>query len=600
LNRLAAAKALVRRHPRWAGAGAALLVAAAWFWQALPEPLFASPLSTALYAADGSLLGARIAADGQWRLPATPVVTDKLARALIAAEDQRFHRHPGIDPLALARAIVLNVRKGHVVSGASTLTMQVIRLARGNPPRTVGEKALEAVLALRLELGHSKSEILALYAANAPFGGNVVGAEAAAWRYFGRAPESLSWAEAATLAVLPNSPALVHPGRAREALKRRRDALLARLNTAGALTPQQLALARLEPLPGAPRALPRAAQHLLDTLAAQRGAAPRLMTTLDGALQAEVQRLLAQRAAANARQDVRNAAAIVIDNRTLSVVAYVGNSPPEIAGPDGEGGGSAVDIVRAPRSTGSVLKPFLFAAAVQEGRIQPGALLPDVPVRYEGFRPENFDHRNRGAVPADQALALSLNVPAVYLLRSYGQARFYDVLTRLGLTTLFRTPDGYGLSLILGGSEGTLWDLAGLYAQLARITTAGLPQPRSRYQAIRVLRDDAPAVPRASDIGAGAAWLTLRALREVGRPEDESHWKSFASALPLSWKTGTSYGLRDGWAIGVTPQHTVAVWVGNASGEGRAGLTGATMAAPLLFDIAHRLGDRESARGSGG
>ena len=281
----------------------------------------------------------------------------------------------------------------------------------------------------------------------------------------------------------------------------------------------------------------------------------------------------------------------MIDNATLQVLAYVGNRPGISA--ERDEGGTAVDIIRRPRSTGSVLKPFLFAAAVQEGRIQPGALIPDVPVRYEGFKPENFDRGYRGAVPAAQALALSLNVPAVHLLRSYGQPRFYDVLTRLGLTTLFRTPDGYGLSLILGGAEGTLWEVAGLYAQLARITTQGQAQKRSRYGALRVLQGEALAPDRPADFGAGAAWLTLQALREVGRPEDESHWKSFASALPLAWKTGTSYGLRDGWAGGVAPLHTIAVWVGNASGEGQAGLTGAGMAAPLLFDIAHRLGTRQ-------
>lgn len=567
---------------------------AAWaalaFWRALPSPLFASPVSTALYAADGSLLGARIAADGQWRFPERAGVPDRLAAALVAAEDKRFYAHPGIDPLALARAVKLNLSQRRVVSGGSTLTMQLVRLARGNPPRSFGEKALEAALALRLELTHSKADLLALYAAHAPYGGNVVGAEAAAWRYFGRAPDALSWAEAATLAVLPNSPALIHPGRGREALRAKRDALLARLAAQGSIDGQQLELARLEPLPAAPRPLPRAAPHLLDTLAARPGAAARLDTTLDAALQTEVNRLLAARAAANTRAGVHNAAALVLDNGTRTVRAYVGNAPLDASEPEA---GGEVDIVQAPRSTGSVLKPFLFALAVQEGRVQPGALIPDVPVRYEGFRPENFDRQYRGTVTAAEALALSLNVPAVHQLRGYGPARFYDALKRLGMTTLTRTPDGYGLSLILGGAEGSLWDLAGLYAQLAVIAQRGESLKASRYRAVRVLRDDSTDEDRRADFGAGAAWLTLRALREVGRPEEESHWKSFASSLPLSWKTGTSYGLRDGWALGVTPRHTIAVWVGNASGEGRAGLTGAAMAAPLLFDIAHALGDRE-------
>ena len=568
--------------------GALLLSALVWLIWPPGEPLAGAPLSTALYDRDGQLLGARIARDGQWRFPATAEVPDKLAQALIRFEDKRFLHHPGVDPLALARALRLNWRAGRSVSGGSTLTMQLVRLSRGNPPRRLGEKLIEALLALRLELHYSKSELLALYASHAPYGGNVVGAEAAAWRYFGRAPEQLSWAEAATLAVLPNSPALIHPGRGRERLQRKRDGLLARLQAEGRLSAMELQLALREPLPGSPRALPRAAPQLLDTLAARRDAPARLLSTLDGALQTDVERLLAARAAANGRQGVRHAAAVVLDNRSLETLAYVGNSP--VLDADSEG--AAVDLVQAERSTGSILKPFLFAAAVQDGRIQPSALVPDVPVRFKSFRPENFDRQFRGAVRASEALALSLNVPAVHLLRSYGQERFYDLLVRLGMGSLHRPPDDYGLSLILGGAEGRLWDMANLYAQLARISEAGQDRARSRFAFARLLRDQPAEAPRAADFGAGAAWLTLEALREVGRPEDEAHWKSFSSALPLAWKTGTSYGLRDGWALGVTPRHTIAVWVGNASGEGRAGLTGAAMAAPLLFDIAHRLGDQ--------
>ena len=570
------------------GAGGVLLLLVGWLAWPPGEPLSGAPLSTALYDRDGHLLGARIARDGQWRFPATAQVPDKLAQALVRFEDKRFYLHPGIDPLALARALRLNWRAGRSVSGGSTLTMQLVRLSRGNPPRTLGEKAIEALLALRLELHYSKAELLALYASHAPYGGNVVGAEAAAWRYFGRAPEQLSWAEAATLAVLPNSPALIHPGRGRERLLRKRDGLLERLQAEGRLSAMELQLALREPLPGAPRALPRAAPQLLDTLAARRDAPARLRSTLDGALQAEVERLLAARASANGRQGVRHAAAVVLDNSSLDTLAYVGNSPAL----DADSEGAAVDLVQAERSTGSILKPFLFAAAVQDGRIQPSALIPDVPVRFQSFRPENFDRQFRGAVRASEALALSLNVPAVHLLRGYGQERFYDLLVGLGMRSLHRRPDDYGLSLILGGAEGRLWDMVQLYAQLARISEAGQDRARSRYAYARLLRDQPMDEPRAADFGAGAAWLTLEALREVGRPEEEAHWKSFSSALPLAWKTGTSYGLRDGWALGVTPQHTLAVWVGNASGEGRAGLTGASMAAPLLFDIAHRLGDQ--------
>lgn len=579
-------------HParrRWAiRAGLALLLAlVGWFAWPPAEPLAGAALSVALHDRDGRLLGARIAEDGQWRFPAGGPVPAKLEAALLRFEDRRFHQHPGVDPLALARALRANWRAGGTVSGGSTLTMQLVRLSRGNPPRTLGEKAIEALLALRLELHYSKSELLAHYTRHAPYGGNVVGAEAAAWRYFGRAPEQLSWAEAATLAVLPNSPALIHPGRGRARLQAKRDRLLQRLHTDGRLSALELQTALREPLPGAPRPLPRQAPALLDTLAAQPGAPARLHSTLDGGLQADVARLLEERAAANARQGVHHAAALVLDNRTLDTLAYVGNRT--ALGPEHEG--SAVDLVQAERSTGSLLKPFLFALAVQDGRIHNDALIADVPVRFRSFRPENFDRQYRGAVRAGEALALSLNVPAVHLLRGYGQERFYDGLRRLGLSTLRQPPGHYGLSLILGGAEGRLWELAQLYAQLARISEAGQDRARSRYLAARLRRDVPAAAARPADFGAGAAWLTLEALREVGRPEEESYWKRFSSALPLAWKTGTSYGLRDGWALGVTPRHTIGVWVGNAGGEGRAGLTGAAMAAPLLFDIVHRLGD---------
>lgn len=575
------------RHPR-AGrrlAGTALVAGAAlWFWNCLPQPLFAAPLSSAVYDRDGALLGARIADDGQWRFAPPQRVPDKLAAAMVRFEDKRYYHHPGVDPVAVARAAWLNLRRGEVVSGGSTLTMQVVRLARGNPPRTLREKAAEAAMALRLELGHGKQEILALYAANAPYGGNVVGVEAAAWRYFGHSPEQLSWAEATTLAVLPNSPALIHPGRGRVLLKAKRDRLLEALHGEGAIDDLSYQLALAEPLPGAPLALPRMAPHLLDTLAAQE-AGTRVRTTLSQPLQAAVSRRVDAAVARLSAQGVHNAAALVIDNRDMSVLAYAGNRS-DLGETER---GYAVDLVRRPRSTGSLLKPFLFAAMVQDGALAPASLVPDVPMHFTGFEPENFDKTYRGAVRAREALAQSLNVPAVFMLREHGVERFYDELKQLGMSTLFRAPDGYGLTLVLGGSEGTLWDLAQMYANLARISESGRSRAAVRQAALRLRADQPLQETRGAPFGAGAAYLTLDALQEVSRPEIDRNWRSFDSSRKLAWKTGTSYGLRDGWAIGVTPRHTIAVWVGNASGEGQAGLTGAGMAAPLMFEILDEL-----------
>lgn len=577
---------------RWKAVVAASVIAimALAFWRALSNPLFSAPVSSTLYDRDGHLLGARIATDGQWRFPALTRVPEKFAVAIEQFEDRRFRRHVGVDPVAIVRAARANWRNGRVVSGGSTLTMQTIRLARGDVPRTLGEKAIEALLAVRLELGASKDEVLALYASNAPFGGNVVGLEAAAWRYFGRRPENLSWAEAATLAVLPNAPALIHPGRGRAQLQAKRDRLLARLHDIHRLDDLAYDLALREPLPDAPQALPRFAPHLLDTLVADDRHPPvagRYASTLDGDLQKRVAGLLEARAVPLAGAGVHNAAAIVIDNASMQVVAYVGNH----LDAEQDDRGLAIDLIRRPRSTGSVLKPFLFAAMLQDGLLQPTTLVPDVPTQFSGFRPENFDRNYRGAVRARDALAQSLNIPAVWMLRQYGLARFYDLLQRLGMHSLVRAPDDYGLTLIIGGAESSLWDLSRMYANLARVALDGDRQGHAQWWELQVLRDAKPAASAAADYGAGAAWLTLDALQEVSRPELDQHWKNFDSARRLAWKTGTSQGQRDGWAIGVTPRHTVAVWVGNATGEGVAGLTGASMAAPLLFDIVNGFAD---------
>lgn len=566
---------------------AALLLAAVvgiGFWRCLPEPLFDVPLASVLVARDGTLLGGRIADDGQWRFPPIERVPEKFETALVAFEDKRFREHHGVDPIALARAFCLNVANGEVVSGASTLTMQVVRLARGNPERTYAQKLIEIVLAQRLELSYTKDEILALWASHAPFGGNVVGLEAASWRYFARPPERLSWAESSMLAVLPNSPALIHPGRRRDELETKRDNLLRRLHADGEFSDLDLELALREPLPDVPHPLPHAAPHLLETLRAG-GGNPRYETTLDAALQDAATATVGEHVARLKLRGIHNAAALIVDNVDFEVRAYVGNAEWSVESEFGY----AVDVVHRPRSTGSILKPLLFAAMLESGDVLPTTLVPDVPTQYAGYMPENFDHAYRGAVPADVALARSLNVPAVRMLRQHGIDRFYDFMQHMGMTTLNRTPDEYGLTLILGGAETNLWDMAGIYSNLADIARHSGPSRPQTYRALKVLARDTTETDRIAELSPGAAWLALDALVEVKRPGDAAFWRHFKSSRIVGWKTGTSYGLRDGWAIGTTPRHTVAVWVGNASGEGRAGLTGSATAAPILFDLLNRL-----------
>jgi penicillin-binding protein 1C len=566
------------------------LAAAILFWFCLPGRLFSPSWSAVLLDRDGRLLSASIADDGQWRFPGDGEIPPRFVSVLVAWEDKRFFHHPGIDPAALVRAAVSNIRAGRVVSGGSTLTMQVIRLSRHGRPRTLAEKAVESVLALRLEMRCTKSQILRLFASNAPFGGNVVGFEAASWRWFGREPGSLSWAECALLAVLPNSPGLVHPGRNRETLLVKRDRLLAALHDQGIIDETTLRLALTEPLPPQPFPLPRLAPHLLDRArAARAGKGPdpgaRIRTTLDYGLQTGVDNLLLRYAGPWKESGIRSAAVLVLDVDTGAALAYAGNIPALGEEPKG----AQVDVVTSPRSTGSIFKPFLYASLLDDGELLPDQIVSDIPTRIGSFVPENSSKTYSGAVPASVALARSLNVPAVRELRSYGQERFYDVLKSLGVTTLFRPARDYGLTLILGGAEATLWDLTGMYAGMARsakrLPGQGLGGAGAFFPAHYFASDKGvPAGDRGS-IGPGACWLALKALLEVERPGEEGAWRDYLGSRKIAWKTGTSYGNRDAWAIGVTPRYAVGVWVGNATGEGTPELRGSFAAAPVLFDV---------------
>lgn len=536
----------------------------------LPVVNFDSPHSSVIMDSGGEVLDATVARDEQWRFQGTGSVPERYAVAVCHYEDRRFSSHPGIDPIAVVRAARLNLSRGRVVSGASTITMQVVRLARGNPPRTIAEKGWEALLALRLEAALSKPEILALYADNAPFGGNTVGLGAAAYRYFGRSPAALSWAEAATLAVLPNSPGLIHPGRNRDRLRAKRDALLDSLAIEGFVSAEDLRAAKVESLPEVLQELPRDAPHLLG-----HAAGTRIDTTLDGDLQRRASAVLERHHRLNAGLGVQNGSAVIVELESGKAVAYVGNVAP------GDVSGSHVDLVTAPRSTGSLLKPFLYAALLGEGKLLPHQLVTDLPSRFGAFTPANFDHTYAGALPAASALARSRNVPAVAMLRDYGVERFTVLLRRLGMTTLFRNADDYGLSLIIGGGEGTLWELVGLYRDLALTVT----HPDGTLPRAMRWRQSPPGEARRAALDSGAAWLTLQALVEVNRPGVEAEWRHFRGAEAVAWKTGTSQGFRDAWAIGVTPTHAIGVWIGNADGEGRPQLTGFTLAAPVLFDL---------------
>jgi penicillin-binding protein 1C len=558
----------------------------------LPHPLFDRPYATVIEDSKGELLGARIAADGQWRFPPGDSLPVKFLESVKTFEDQRFWQHPGIDLRAFVRAIHQNIRAGKIVSGASTLDMQVIRLARGQRPRNLWQKVIEMALALRLQLSYDKSEIFQFWASQASFGGNVVGIEAASWRYYSKPPHLLSWAEAATLAVLPNSPSLIHPGRNRSALQNKRDRLLKRLLDAQLLSNSSYQTALLEPIPDAPLPLPQLAPQLLQQVVTHQGPG-RWRTTIQADLQEQLYQMARQYQANLAANGIHNLAILVLDNEAKAPLAYIGNLSglAKEHSPD-------VDLIQAPRSPGSLLKPVLYGLAMESGLLLPKQFLPDVPSVFGGFRPENFHQSYSGAVPAQQALARSLNLPFVHLLQDYGVGPFHQALQHWSFGYINQPADHYGLSLILGGCEVSLWEISNWYSGLA-LTLLHYRPLQSRYapsdwQIPSYLSKDEPLSKQSSSesplgIGAGAAWATIGAMEQLERPGSEGNWQAFTSSRRLAWKTGTSFGFRDAWAIGISPRFTIGVWVGNADGEGRPGLVGVQAAAPLLFAVQRRL-----------
>ena len=573
----------------------------AW-WFCLPDPLFKEPYSTVLLDRNGHLLGARLAQDGQWRFPGKDLdVPDRFKEAIIQYEDKRFLSHRGVDFLALFRAVIENLKQGHIVSGGSTLTMQTMRLAR-HGQRNLWQKSIEMLWAWRAEFRYSKNEILQLYASHAPFGGNVVGLSAASWRYFYKTPDQLSWGECASLAVLPNAPGLIHPGRNRDALLAKRNKLIQLLESRGIIDATEASLAMLEPLPDIPFPLPDIAPHVL---AHNMKAGITLHSTVDMELQQRLTELVQRHSNILSLNGVNNAALMVMETESGEVRAYIGNVSNENKAHQND-----VDIITSERSSGSVLKPFLYCASLEEGIITPQGILEDVPTYINGYQPLNFSRQYMGMVPADQALAMSLNVPAVRLLQSYGILPFKERLEAAGISTLHYSPDHYGLPLVLGGAEVKLWDLCGAYASMGRILSHAtrfdnyykmddvhppvlfsVENEYGKKQNNSIDTHNDQLVKEPTVWNAGAIWLTFEAMKTLRRPDQEGQWETFQSSRPIAWKTGTSFGFRDAWALGVTPKYTIGVWVGNADGEGRPGVIGLHAAAPILFDVLRMLED---------
>lgn len=573
----------IKRNPKKSAVVFILLVV---YYFSLPRTLFEEPYSTVIESSDGELLAAKIARDGQWRFPAKDSIPDKFKKCIVYFEDEHFYQHFGFNPVAMVKAIKENSKAGKVVRGGSTLTQQVVRLSRKNKKRTYFEKIIEMILATRLEFRHSKEKILELYAAHAPYGGNVVGLEMASWRYFGVQSHQLSWAESATLAVLPNAPSLIYPGKNQQKLLWKRNALLLKLYNEKIIDKLTYQLSITEPLPQKPYTVPQIAPHLLQRVA-KTNEGERIKTTIDISLQNRVNQITKQYYNQYKQNEVHNLAVIVIDIQNRNIISYVGNSPTD------KDHDKDVDIISAPRSTGSILKPLLFASMLDEGELLPNTLVADIPTQISGYTPENFNRSFDGAVPAQRALSRSLNIPAVLMLQEHGVNNFYELLQKFKLSNINKHPDHYGLSLILGGAESNLWDLCRTYANLSStVNYFNASDGKYRTKEFAELnyvngfeQDYGDTSFQKTILGAGSIYLAYNAMKEVNRPEGDEAWKFYDSSLELAWKTGTSFGNRDAWAMGTNSRYVVGVWVGNANGEGRPELTGVGSAAPILFDV---------------
>ncbi len=555
----------------------------------LPSQLFNDPTSTVITSKEDKLLGAMIAKDGQWRFPENKEISEKFTTCLLQFEDEHFYNHPGFNPVSIVKAIRSNIKAGSVKRGGSTITQQVIRLSRKNPDRTYFEKVKEIILATRLELRESKKNIISLWANNAPYGGNVVGLEAASWRYFNRSPEDLSWAESATLAILPNAPALIYPGKNQQRLLKKRNRLLAKLYRKSIIDSITYSLSIQEEIPKKAHRIPQITPHLLQKIA-QTNQGKLVKTSVDYYLQKQVNEIAKRHYQKLSQNEIYNSAILVLDVKTRKVIAYVGNSPTT------KEHQKDVDIINKPRSTGSILKPFLYGAMLDNGDILPETLIPDIPTQIGTYQPENFNQEYAGAVPAKKALSRSLNIPAVKMLQQFGTDKLHDYLQQMNFTSINKPADHYGLSLILGGAESNLWDLVKNYAAFSSTInhydeTLGyysneFCEPTFFFDKVI---DFGKKKAEKNIFDAASMYLTFQSLKEVYRPNGNQNWEYFDSSKEIAWKTGTSFGFRDAWAVGTTKDYVVGVWVGNADGEGRPGLVGVQTAAPILFDVFDKL-----------
>lgn len=543
---------------------------AAWVYSLGPLPLEqAKQVSTTIVDRNAKLLRAYAMADGRWRLPvdANTAVDPGYLKLLLAYEDRRFYSHGGVDPLALGRAAFQLITSGHIVSGGSTITMQLARLMEPRRERSLSAKLRQLVRAIELERQLNKDQILDLYLALAPFGGNLEGVRAASIAYFGKEPKRLSLAESALLVALPQSPERRRLDRYPDAAHVARDRVLARMIEDGVVSPDDAAQAKAVAVPMMRKQIPILAPHSSDAAIATVKDAPVIRLTLDSSLQKVLETLARDRAIAQGPNI--SVAIIAVDNDSGDVLARVGSSDYFDERRAGQ-----VDMTRAVRSPGSTLKPFIYGLAFEDGFVHPESLIDDRPIRFGSYAPENFDMTFQGTVPVRKALQLSLNVPAIALLDRVGPSRLSSRLKQAGTSLVLPKDEAPGLAMGLGGVGVTLQDLAQLYAGLARL---GTTKPLREIMAANDDRETMRLMDQA------AAWQVGDVLIGTPPPENGVHNR-------IAFKTGTSYGYRDAWSVGFDGRITIGVWVGRPDGAPVSGLIGRTAAAPILFDAFARTG----------
>jgi penicillin-binding protein 1C len=564
-----------RRKLAAAALAAACLILAATFvaWALSLGPLPLTPareVSTTIVDRNGKLLRAYAMADGRWRLPvdAKAGVDPGYLKLLLAYEDRRFRLHRGVDPLALGRAALQLVTRGHIVSGGSTITMQLARLIEPRRERSVYAKLRQMVRALEIERQMSKEQILDLYLAMAPFGGNLEGIRAASIAYFGKEPKRLSLAESALLVALPQSPETRRLDRYPEAARAARNRVLDRMVEEGQISEEDAVSAKAVPVPRLRKPMPILAPHSADQAMASVKDTPVIALTLDGGLQKVLEALARDRAIALG--PTISVAIIAVDNATGDVLARVG-SPDYF---DDRRAGQ-VDMTRAVRSPGSTLKPFIYGLAFEDGFVHPESLIDDRPIRFGSYAPENFDMTFQGTVPVRKALQMSLNVPAIALLDRVGASRLSSRLKQAGANLVLPKDEAPGLAMGLGGVGITLQDLVQLYCGLARL--GNTPPLREIVNQRGNARDSLRLLDQV------AAWQVGNVLLGTPPPENGVHNR-------IAFKTGTSYGYRDAWSVGFDGRITIGVWVGRPDGAPAPGIVGRTAAAPILFDAFARTG----------